>query len=130
VSKPLVLVVDDEPAIRETISFILEMEGFSVATAVNGEEALTAIQALRPRVVLLDGMMPRRDGFDVCRTIKGMPALAAVHVIMLTALGQNRDRERAFAAGADYFVTKPFDESELLALLRQLTTNEDLGTPS
>ncbi|MFH1177774.1 MAG: response regulator [Acidobacteriota bacterium] len=128
-SKPLVLVVDDEPAIRETIAFILEMEGFAVATAVDGEEALKVIPALRPPVVLLDGMMPRRDGFDVCRTIKGMPELAAVRVIMLTALGQKADRERAFAAGADFFVTKPFDEGELLALLRRLTAGDGAGIP-
>jgi CheY-like chemotaxis protein len=121
VAEPLVLVVDDEPNILETISFVLEMEGFRVATAEDGEEALAQIAALRPPVVVLDAMMPRRDGFDVCRTIKGDPGLAGVHVVMLTAMGQKADRERALAAGADHFMTKPFDEEELLALLRRLT---------
>jgi len=121
VAEPLVLVVDDEPNILETISFVLEMEGFRVATAEDGEEALAQIAALRPPVVVLDAMMPRRDGFDVCRTIKADPVLVGVHVVMLTAMGQKADRERALAAGADHFMTKPFDEEELLALLRRLT---------
>jgi two-component system alkaline phosphatase synthesis response regulator PhoP len=120
-SGALVLVVDDEPSIRETVSFILEMEGFTVATAEDGEQALDCVRALRPPVVLLDAMMPRRDGFDVCRTIKADPDLAGTHVVMLTAMGQQRDRERAREAGADHFVTKPFDEAELLALLHALT---------
>lgn len=120
-AEPLVLVVDDEPNILETLSFVLEMEGFRVATAEDGEEALAQVAALRPPVVVLDAMMPRRDGFDVCRTIKADPGLAGVHVVMLTAMGQKADRERALAAGADHFMTKPFDEEELLALLRRLT---------
>ncbi len=118
---PLVLVVDDEPNIVETLSFVLEMEGFRVATAEDGEQALAQVAALRPPVVVLDAMMPRRDGFDVCRTIKADPSLAGVHVVMLTAMGQKADRERALAAGADHFMTKPFDEEELLTLLRRLT---------
>jgi CheY-like chemotaxis protein len=121
VADPLVLVVDDEPNIVETLSFVLEMEGFRVATAEDGEQALAQVAALHPPVVVLDAMMPRRDGFDVCRTIKADPGLAGVHVVMLTAMGQKADRERAIAAGADHFMTKPFDEEELLALLRRLT---------
>jgi CheY-like chemotaxis protein len=121
VADPLVLVVDDEPNIVETLSFVLEMEGFRVATAEDGEQALAQVAALRPPVVVLDAMMPRRDGFDVCRAIKADPGLAGVHVVMLTAMGQRSDRERAIAAGADHFMTKPFDEEELLALLRRLT---------
>ena len=123
-SGPLVLVVDDEPSIRETIGFILEMEGFRVATAEDGEQGLEAIRRLRPPVVLLDAMMPRRDGYDVCRIVKADPELAATHVVMLTAMSQKRDRDRAFEAGADHFVTKPFDEVELLLLLRRLTAPE------
>lgn len=118
---PLVVLVDDEPAIRETIAFILEMEGFQVATAADGEAGLELVRRLAPPVVLLDGMMPRRDGFDVCREIRSDPALAGVTVIMLTALGQQTDRERALSAGAHHFLTKPFDEDELVVLLRRLT---------
>jgi CheY-like chemotaxis protein len=120
VEAPLVLVVDDEPNIRETIGFILEMEGFRVATASNGAEALEQVRGLVPPVVLLDAMMPLLDGFEVCRAIKADVRLAGVCVVMLTAMGQKNDRERALAAGADHFVTKPFDEVELLALLRRI----------
>jgi CheY-like chemotaxis protein len=121
VAEPLILLVDDEPSIRETVSFILEMEGYRVVTAGNGDEALEQIRRLQPPVVLLDAMMPRRDGFDVCRTVKSDPTLAATKIVMLTALGQKTDQERAMAAGADFYVTKPFDEEDLLALLGRLT---------
>ena len=120
-AEPLILLVDDEPSIRETVSFILEMEGYRVVTAGNGDEALEQIRRLQPPVVLLDAMMPRRDGFDVCRTVKSDPTLAATKIVMLTALGQKTDQERAMAAGADFYVTKPFDEEDLLALLGRLT---------
>ena len=120
-AEPLILLVDDEPSIRETVSFILEMEGYRVVTAENGDEALEQIRRLQPPVVLLDAMMPRRDGFDVCRTVKSDPELAATKIVMLTALGQKADQERAMAAGADFYVTKPFDEEDLLALLGRLT---------
>jgi CheY-like chemotaxis protein len=121
VAEPLILLVDDEPSIRETVSFILEMEGYRVVTAENGDEALEQIRRLQPPVVLLDAMMPRRDGFDVCRTVKSDPKLATIKIVMLTALGQKTDQERAMAAGADFYVTKPFDEEDLLALLGRLT---------
>jgi CheY-like chemotaxis protein len=121
VAKPLILLVDDEPSIRETVSFILDMEGYQVVTAENGDEALEQIRRLKPPVVLLDAMMPRRDGFDVCHTVKSDPTLAATKIVMLTALGQKTDQERAMAVGADFYVTKPFDEEDLLALLARLT---------
>lgn len=120
-AEPLILLVDDEPSIRETVSFILEMEGYRVVTAANGDEAIEQIRRLQPPVVLLDAMMPRRDGFDVCRTVKMDPQLAATKIVMLTALGQKTDQEKAMVAGADFYVTKPFDEEELLALLGKLT---------
>lgn len=116
-----ILVVDDEPAIRETLSFMLEMEGFAVAVAKDGEEALEQVQKLQPTVVLLDVMMPKLDGYKVCQAIKGQPETAKVKVIMLTAMGQAADRARALAAGADAYVAKPFDEEALIALLRRLS---------
>jgi DNA-binding response OmpR family regulator len=122
VASPLILVADDEPNIRETIAFILEMEGFTVATAADGETALAAVRARKPAVVLLDAMMPGQDGFEVCRRIKADEGLRSVRVIMLTALGQQADRERALTEGADCYMRKPFDEEELLALLRNWTT--------
>lgn len=116
----LVLVADDEPNIRETISFILEMEGFQVACAEDGVDAWEKIVSLRPEVVVLDAMMPRLDGFSICRRARGEASTAAVGIIMVTALGQRGDRERALAAGADRYVPKPFDEGELLMAIQQL----------
>lgn len=113
-----ILVVDDEPAIRETLSFILEMEGFSVAVAADGEEALAKVREVKPSVVLLDVMMPKKDGYRVCQEIKADPQTASTKVIILTAMGQAADRARALAAGADAYVSKPFDEDGLIALLR------------
>lgn len=121
VERPLVLLVDDEPSIRETLSFMLEMEGFTVAAAEDGMQGLDMAQRLRPPVMLLDAMLPLVDGFSVCRQLKGDLATASTHIIMLTALGQRSDRERALAAGADFYLSKPFDEDELLTLLRRLT---------
>jgi DNA-binding response OmpR family regulator len=121
-SGPTVVLADDEPNIRETLAFILEMEGYAVTQARDGEEALERVREVRPMVLLLDAMMPRRNGFDVCRTIKADPALAGTVVIMVTALGQRTDRERALAAGADHYVAKPFDENHLLDLVRSATT--------
>jgi CheY-like chemotaxis protein len=116
-SKGLVLLVDDEPNIRETISFILEMEGYEVKTAVNGRDGLARIRELRPRVVLLDAMMPEMDGFEVCRMVRADAELASTTIIMLTAMGQKVDRERAEAVGVDHYLTKPFDDEEVLGLL-------------
>lgn len=118
--RPLVVLVDDDPSIRETVGFILEMEGFQVVTASDGETGLAAVRRWRPRVVLLDCMMPRRDGFQVCRDIRGDRNLGEVAVVMLSALSQQTDRQRALAAGAHSYLTKPFDENELLELLRSL----------
>lgn len=119
--RPLVVLIDDEPAIRETVSFVLDMEGFEVATAEDGERGLELVRRLRPPVVLLDVMLPRLDGFSVCRAIRGDPALSGVRVVMLTAMGQRSDRLRAREVGADHFVIKPFDEEELVGILRSLT---------
>ena len=116
-SKGLVLLVDDEPNIRETISFILEMEGYEVRTAVNGRDGLAKIRELRPRVVLLDAMMPEMDGFEVCRTVRDDPELGSTTIVMLTAMGQKVDRDRAEAVGVDHYLTKPFDDEEVLGLL-------------
>lgn len=119
-----VLVVDDEPAIRETLSFILEMEGFSVDVAADGEQALTKVQQTNPKVVLLDVMMPKMDGYRVCEEIKKDPKTATIKVVILTAMGQAADRARALAVGADAYVSKPFDEDGLIALLRTLMAGE------
>jgi len=115
-----VLLVDDEPSIRETIAFILDAEGLEVATAPDGVEGLSKVRSLRPKVVLLDVMMPHMDGYQVCRAIRQDPNLLGVYVIILTAKGQKSDEDRAIEVGADLYLTKPFDDEVVLKVIRQV----------
>lgn len=112
-----VLIADDEPSIRETAAYILECEGYRVLRAANGEEALAVARREMPAAILLDISMPRKDGLEVCREIKADPALSGIHVILLTARGQKKDEAEGLAAGADAYLTKPFDDEEVLRRL-------------
>jgi two-component system alkaline phosphatase synthesis response regulator PhoP len=109
-----VVLVDDEANIRETIAFILDAEGVEVATAADGIEGLAAVRRLRPKVVLLDVMMPRMDGYEVCRAIRQDPNLIGTYVIILTAKGQRSDERQALEIGADLYLSKPFDDEVVL----------------
>jgi DNA-binding response OmpR family regulator len=118
---PTVLIVDDEQHIRLLIEQTLEEledEGVELMTAADGDEAITVVQNHRPELVFLDAMMPKRNGFEVARAIKGELGLADTTVIMLTAKGQAYDREQGLAAGADEYLTKPFDPDDLLRRAR------------
>ncbi len=120
---PTVLIVDDEQHIRLLIEQTLEEledEGVQLLTAADGEEALSVVEIHRPELVFLDVMMPKKNGFEVCAAIKHDPGLAATNVVLLTAKGQAVDREAGIAAGADGYITKPFDPDELLAAAREL----------
>jgi CheY-like chemotaxis protein len=119
---PTVLIVDDEQHIRLLIEQTLEEledDGVELQTAVDGEQALDVVRNHRPELVFLDVMMPKLDGFAVCRAIKEDLGLASTHVVMLTAKGQAYDREQGLAAGADRYLTKPFDPDELLEVARE-----------
>lgn len=118
---PTVLIVDDEQHIRLLIEQTLEEledEGVELLTAVDGEQAVDVVRNQPPDLVFLDVSMPKMDGFDVARTIKADPALSGTTVIMLTARGQAVDREEGIAAGADEYLTKPFDPDDLLRRAR------------
>jgi len=120
---PTVLIVDDEQHIRLLIEQTLEEledEGIQLLTAADGEEALEVVGIHRPELVFLDVMMPKKNGFEVCTAIKQDLGLAATKVVLLTAKGQAVDREAGMTAGADRYVTKPFDPDELLATAREL----------
>jgi DNA-binding response OmpR family regulator len=110
-----VLVVDDEPAILELVSFNLRKEGYVVLTASDGNAALTVFRAEKPDLVILDLMIPEPDGYEVCRQIR---AESSIPVIMLTAKTEERDRVRGLDTGADDYVVKPFSPRELLARVR------------
>jgi DNA-binding response OmpR family regulator len=108
-----VLVVDDEPNIVLSLEFLMKQAGFRVRIARDGEEALRAIAAEKPDLILLDVMIPGRDGYDVCQTIRANPAWRDVRIVMLTAKGREVEREKGMALGADDYVTKPFSTREL-----------------
>jgi DNA-binding response OmpR family regulator len=118
-----VLVADDEPYIRLLILQTLEEledDGVEFSSAVNGQQALELIKAEHPRLVFLDVMMPIMSGFDVCRTVKHEPEFAGIYVVLLTAKGQEVDRQKGAEVGADLYMTKPFDPDELLQRARQV----------
>lgn len=118
-----VLIVDDEQHIRLLIEQTLEPladDGIELLTAPDGEIALDVVEHHRPRLVFLDVMMPKRNGFEVCRAIKQEMGLADTYVVMLTAKGQAYDRAQGMDVGADVYLTKPFDPDELLQLARDV----------
>lgn len=118
-----ILVVDDEPYILRSVSFVLEREGYEVATASEGESALAKIRELHPRLVFLDIMLPKKNGYEVCAAIKEDPLLADVHVVMLSAKGQQIDRERGLLGGADAYMTKPFSPKEIVEYVQNVTAH-------
>jgi DNA-binding response OmpR family regulator len=117
-----ILIVDDESYIRLLIEQSLEEledQGVEILEADNGLEALELIKKHLPRLVFLDVMLPKMNGFDICQTVKHELGLREVKVIMLTAKGQEFDRQRGEASGADLYMTKPFDPDELLERARE-----------
>jgi DNA-binding response OmpR family regulator len=115
-----ILVADDEPFILRSLTFVLRKEGFEVLEARDGEEALRVIRESRPGVVFLDVMMPKRNGYEVCEEVKSDPDLRDTYVIMLTAKGQESDRERGLKAGTDEYMTKPFSPSRITERVREI----------
>jgi DNA-binding response OmpR family regulator len=115
-----ILIAEDEPNIVASLEFLLQKEDYEVRVARNGEEALELVERFRPDLVLLDVMMPLRSGFDVCRKIRGNPALRRIKIVMLSARGRDVEREQGLALGADAYVTKPFSTKELLAKVSEL----------
>ena len=109
-----VLVVDDEANILLSLEFLMKKAGYEVRLARDGEEALAEIDKARPDLVLLDVMMPKRNGFDVCEAIRANPEWRAVRVILLTAKGRDIEREKGLALGADDYITKPFSTREVV----------------
>ena len=116
-----ILIVDDEVHLRMLIQQALEEledEGVELLTAANGEEALATIEAVKPNLVFLDVMMPKLSGFDVCRRAKQGLGLRDVYIVLLTAKGQEFDRQKGQDVGADLYMTKPFDPDALLEKAR------------
>jgi two-component system, OmpR family, alkaline phosphatase synthesis response regulator PhoP len=118
-----ILIVDDEAHIRMLIQQTLEEledEGVDLVTATNGEEALAAIESAKPNLVFLDVMMPKISGFDVCQRAKHDLGLTSTYIVLLTAKGQEFDRQKGYESGANLYMTKPFDPDALLAKAREV----------
>ena len=119
-SQATVLIVDDEPSNVDMLSQELSDEGYQILTASDGEEALIKVQEHTPDIILLDVMMPKVDGFTACRILKGSGKTILIPIILLTALRSHDDRIKGIDAGADDFISKPFDPDELLSKIRSL----------
>jgi len=115
-----ILIAEDEPSILESLDFILKRAGWSIESVTDGEAALTALRRSRPRMVVLDVMLPKRSGFEVLKQIRADDATRDLPVLILTAKGQAQDRRTAEELGADGFVTKPYANAEVVGAVRRL----------
>lgn len=115
-----VLVVDDDEVIRQLIAVNLTLEGFEVETAVDGQDCLDRVGDARPDVITLDVMMPRLDGWVTAHRLRDGPETRHIRVVLITARAQEDDRRRGHEIGVDAYLTKPFDPSELIRVVREL----------
>jgi DNA-binding response OmpR family regulator len=115
-----ILIVDDEPNIVVPLEFLMKREGYDVAVAVDGQAALDALERGAPDLVILDVMLPRMSGFEVCRKIRADARFGALRILMLTAKGRDSEVEKGLGLGADAYVTKPFSTRDLVAKVRAL----------
>ncbi len=113
-----VLVVDDEPNIALSLEYLMKGQGFEVRVARDGEAALAALRKRAPDVMLLDVMLPRRDGYEVCQIVRAAEEWRSVRIIMLTAKGRAIEQEKGLALGADDYITKPFSTREVIERVR------------
>ncbi|HET6755503.1 MAG TPA: response regulator [Jiangellaceae bacterium] len=114
-----VLIVDDEPNVVVSLQFLMKKGGFETSVARDGEEALAEVERFRPDLVLLDVMMPRRDGYEVCQQLRST-GWTDLKIVMLTAKGREAEATKGLALGADAYVTKPFSTSELVDTVTRL----------
>lgn len=114
-----ILVVDDEPFILRSLTFVLGKEGFAVSTARDGEEALEKIRNERPALVVLDVMMPKKNGYEVLQEVKGDDDLKDTYILMLTARGQESDRVKGLSMGVNEYMTKPFSPLKVVERVRE-----------
>jgi two-component system alkaline phosphatase synthesis response regulator PhoP len=115
-----ILVADDDPIVLRFLEALLSDAGYEVCTAGDGEEALQKIREEKPDMVILDLVMPYRDGFDICRTVRQSPSTRTLPIIVLSMKDKESDIIRCFEAGADEFVRKPFNALELIARIRKI----------
>ncbi|MDT3672187.1 MAG: response regulator [Aromatoleum sp.] len=115
-----ILIADDEQNIVISLEFLMKREGYAVSIANDGEEAVAMIRSEQPDLVLLDVMMPKKSGFEVCQEVKSDPRLQGVRILMLTAKGRDTEVAKGLALGADGYMTKPFSTKELVERVRNM----------
>ena len=115
-----IVIADDEPNILISLEYLFKREGFAVTVARDGEEALAVIARERPALALLDVMMPKKSGLEVCQALRADDAYRAMKILMLTAKGRDTDVAKGIALGADAYMTKPFSTKDLVAKVREL----------
>jgi DNA-binding response OmpR family regulator len=115
-----ILIVDDEPSIVLSLEFLMRREGFEVSVATDGEEALQALALRTPDLVILDIMLPKLNGFEVCQRIRADARWRGIKVLMLTAKGRDTEVAKGLGVGADAYVTKPFSTRDLVAQVKRL----------
>jgi len=115
-----ILIADDEPNILISLEYLMKRAGYEVHLARDGQEALDVLRRERPRLVLLDVMMPKKTGFEVCQELRGDDAVKDTLVLMLTAKGRDTDVAKGMAMGADAYMTKPFSTQELVQKVRDM----------
>ncbi|MDR3516408.1 MAG: response regulator [Azospirillaceae bacterium] len=117
--KPSILIADDEPSILLSLQVLLQKAGYDVRLARTGQEALDAVALARPDLILLDAMMPWRDGYDVCQALRADPGCRTLPIIMLTAKSRDVERQKGLALGATEYITKPFSTRDLVTTVRR-----------
>ncbi|HOP15333.1 MAG TPA: response regulator [Gammaproteobacteria bacterium] len=124
-----VLIVDDEPNIVLSVEFLMKREGHTVLTAGDGQEALDVLAAKHPDLMILDVMMPRKNGFEVCSEVRvsADPRIAQMPILMLTAKGREAEMKKGLSLGADAYITKPFSTHELVAKVNELLVRATVG---
>jgi len=120
-----VLIAEDEPSILESLDFILRRAGWTISAVADGDAALEAVRRLKPRVLVLDVMLPKRSGFEVLKQIRADLETRTLPVLVLTAKGQQQDRRIAEDLGADVFVTKPYANADVVDAVRRLLGDND-----
>ena len=115
-----ILIVDDEPNIVISLEFLMKKEGFQIAVAGDGDEALSKVASFNPDLLLLDVMMPKKSGFEVCEALRSDPGKAGLLIVMLTAKGRDTEVAKGLAIGADAYVTKPFSTKDLVVKVKDM----------
>ena len=115
-----ILLVDDEPNILVAIEFLLTKEGYQIEKAFDGQQAIEKVESFHPNIIILDVMMPGLDGFEVARRVRHMDGNDDIKIIFLTAKGTTQDKMKGYSTGGEYYLIKPFDNDELVDLVKEL----------